>query len=75
MPPGTKEQRSELLPVRAFITAQQVSSLLIQQADDNLEPQETAVGGQDLYFELLELQPIKLSLSFVRTERVSSDGK
>jgi vacuolar protein sorting-associated protein 13A/C len=31
--------------------------------------------GQDLYFEILELQPIKLSLSFVRTERVSSDDK
>jgi vacuolar protein sorting-associated protein 13A/C len=31
--------------------------------------------GEDLYFEVLELQPIKLSLSFMRTERVSSDEK
>ncbi|KAF7306925.1 hypothetical protein MIND_00485000 [Mycena indigotica] len=31
--------------------------------------------GADLYFEVLELQPIKLSLSFMRTERVSAEEK
>ncbi|KAG2023495.1 hypothetical protein CC2G_001143 [Coprinopsis cinerea AmutBmut pab1-1] len=31
--------------------------------------------GQELYFEVLELQPIKLSLSFMRTERVSSETR
>jgi vacuolar protein sorting-associated protein 13A/C len=31
--------------------------------------------GQELYFEVLELQPIKLSLSFMRTERVNSEEK
>uniref|UniRef100_A0A0W0G3E4 Putative vacuolar protein sorting-associated protein vps13 n=1 Tax=Moniliophthora roreri TaxID=221103 RepID=A0A0W0G3E4_MONRR len=38
------------------------------------EPKDTA-AGQDIYFEVLELQPIKLSLSFMRTERVSSEEK
>ncbi|OSD03423.1 vacuolar protein sorting-associated protein 13 [Trametes coccinea BRFM310] len=38
------------------------------------EPQATA-RGQDLYFEVLELQPIKLSISFMRTERVSGEDK
>ncbi|KAK7058962.1 Vacuolar protein sorting-associated protein 13 [Paramarasmius palmivorus] len=38
------------------------------------EPKDTA-SGQDIYFEVLELQPIKLSLSFMRTERVSSEEK
>ncbi|KAG6336571.1 hypothetical protein ID866_2509 [Astraeus odoratus] len=31
--------------------------------------------GQEVYFELLELQPIQLTLSFTRTERVSSEDK
>ncbi|KAG8963047.1 hypothetical protein FRC03_003482 [Tulasnella sp. 419] len=31
--------------------------------------------GQDIYFEVLELQPIRLSLSFMRTERVNADEK
>jgi vacuolar protein sorting-associated protein 13A/C len=38
-----------------------------------LEPKEAA--GQALYFEVLELQPIKLSISFMRTERISSEEK
>ncbi|KAI0669883.1 vacuolar protein sorting-associated protein 13 [Trametes maxima] len=38
------------------------------------EPQAIA-RGQDLYFEVLELQPIKLSMSFMRTERVSGEEK
>ena len=28
-----------------------------------------------MYFEVLELQPIKLSMSFMRTERVSGEDK
>ncbi|KAG8880371.1 hypothetical protein FRB97_000908 [Tulasnella sp. 331] len=31
--------------------------------------------GQDLYFEVLELQPMRLALSFTRTERVNADEK
>jgi vacuolar protein sorting-associated protein 13A/C len=48
--------------------------MLIQNLNDIPEPNVDAVG-QDLYFELLELQPIKLSLSFMRTERVNSEEK
>jgi hypothetical protein len=51
-----------------------VFSLLIQYPDAVPEPQPQQ-AGQDLYFEVLELQPIRLSLSFMRTERVSSDSK
>jgi vacuolar protein sorting-associated protein 13A/C len=50
------------------------SSLLIQNPEEILEPKDTAVG-EDLYFEVLELQPIQLSLSFMRTERVSAEEK
>lgn len=49
-------------------------SVLIQFPDDIHEPSMDAVG-QALYFEVLELQPIKLSLSFMRTERVNSEEK
>jgi vacuolar protein sorting-associated protein 13A/C len=50
------------------------NSILVQHPEDIPEPQ-TVAAGQDLYFEVLELQPIKLSLSFMRTERVNSDEK
>ncbi|KAI8995643.1 vacuolar protein sorting-associated protein 13 [Trametes punicea] len=48
--------------------------ILLQFPEDIPEPQATA-RGQDLYFEVLELQPIKLSISFMRTERVSGEEK
>ncbi|KAG7450519.1 vacuolar protein sorting-associated protein 13 [Guyanagaster necrorhizus] len=51
-----------------------VDDVLIQDADVIPEPKGTT-AGQELYFEVLELQPIKLSLSFMRTERVSSEEK
>jgi|ERR1700683_177702 vacuolar protein sorting-associated protein 13A/C len=50
------------------------NSVLLQHPEDIPEPQAVA-AGEDLYFEVLELQPIKLSLSFMRTERVNSDEK
>ena len=50
------------------------SSLLIQQTEDIPEPHDIPVG-QDVYFEILELQPIRLSLSFMRTDRVSGENK
>ena len=49
-------------------------SVLIEHPEDIPEPQ-TMISGQDLYFEVLELQPIRLSLSFMRTERVSGEDK
>jgi len=36
---------------------------------------EVIAGGQELYFEVLELQPIQLSISFERTERVNAEEK
>ncbi|KAG6842210.1 hypothetical protein C0991_000180 [Blastosporella zonata] len=48
--------------------------ILVQNMDSISEPIDDSVG-QELYFEILELQPIKLSLSFMRTERVSSEEK
>ncbi|KAJ3515399.1 hypothetical protein NLJ89_g1777 [Agrocybe chaxingu] len=51
-----------------------VQAVLIQHPHDIQEPSDHSMG-QELYFEVLELQPIKLSLSFMRTERVNSDEK
>lgn len=48
------------------------SSILTPQPDTIVEPEATA-GGPNLYFEILELQPIKLTISFMRTERVSGE--
>lgn len=45
--------------------------------DDNLdipEPKQEQ-SGQDIYFELLNIQPMQLDLSFVRTERVNVEDK
>ncbi|KAJ5640466.1 hypothetical protein N7528_000091 [Penicillium herquei] len=43
--------------------------------DENLnipEPQQSE-AGQDVYFELLHLQPMQLDISFMRTERVNAE--
>jgi len=43
--------------------------------DDSLdlpEPQQEQ-SGQDVYFELLHLQPMQIDLSFVRTERINAE--
>lgn len=69
------EPRSEHVPAEySLITELTLRSLLIQHAEDIPEP-TAPVAGQDLYFEVLELQPIKLLISFMRTERVSSEEK
>ncbi|KAF2812089.1 vacuolar protein sorting-associated protein-like protein vps13 [Mytilinidion resinicola] len=43
--------------------------------DDTLEIPEPAQEqtGQDVYFELLHLQPMQIDLSFVRTERINAE--
>ena len=51
-----------------------LSSVLIENLNDVPEPPST-VAGQELYFEVLELQPIVLLISFMRTERFSSDDQ
>jgi vacuolar protein sorting-associated protein 13A/C len=45
--------------------------------DDSLDIPEPKAQqqGQDIYFELLNLQPMQLDLSFVRTERVNVEDK
>lgn len=48
--------------------------VLIAEPGDVPDPSVTKTG-QELYFEVLELQPIRLSLSFMRTERVSSEKR
>ncbi|KAF8898743.1 hypothetical protein BD779DRAFT_1795358 [Infundibulicybe gibba] len=64
----------ELTQIKGASWEDDSQDLLIQEPDDIPEPGTSGVG-QDLYFEVLELQPIKLSLSFMRTERVSSEDK
>ncbi|RMZ76184.1 hypothetical protein DV737_g4952, partial [Chaetothyriales sp. CBS 132003] len=41
--------------------------------DINIPEPSKEEQGQDVYFELLHLQPIQLDLSFVRTERVNAE--
>lgn len=47
-------------------------SALIEQSVEISEPEDSP-SERDLYFELLELQPIRLSLSFERTDRLSGE--
>ncbi|KAG9314367.1 hypothetical protein JVU11DRAFT_5161 [Chiua virens] len=51
-----------------------VEDILVQYPETIPDPRPTA-PGRDVYFEILQLQPIQLTLSFMRTERVSSEEK
>ncbi|KAJ7169902.1 vacuolar protein sorting-associated protein 13 [Mycena filopes] len=64
----------DLTQIKGASWEEGVADVLIQNEGEIQEPKDTAVG-EDLYFEVLELQPIKLSLSFMRTERVSAEEK
>ncbi|KAF8873711.1 vacuolar protein sorting-associated protein 13 [Gymnopilus junonius] len=64
----------DLTQIKGVSWEEGIPDVLIQHADDIPEPDADAVG-QVLYFEVLELQPIKLSLSFMRTERINSEEK
>ncbi|KAI9040945.1 membrane morphogenesis protein VPS13 [Aspergillus affinis] len=46
-----------------------------QLCDENLQiPEPTGEGaGQDVYFELLHLQPMQVDISFMRTERINAE--
>ncbi|KAM5536198.1 hypothetical protein V8D89_010097 [Ganoderma adspersum] len=48
--------------------------VLLQHPEDIPEPRDIS-SGQELYFEVLELQPIQLAISFMRTERVSGEDQ
>ena len=52
--------------------AEEVEGKLCEENLDIPEPKQEQ-QGQDVYFELLHLQPMQLDLSFVRTERINAD--
>ncbi|KAF8078623.1 vacuolar protein sorting-associated protein 13, partial [Lyophyllum atratum] len=64
----------DLTQIKGASWESETEDILLQDIETIPEPVDNAVG-QELYFEILELQPIKLSLSFMRTERVSSEEK
>ncbi|KAG1730516.1 vacuolar protein sorting-associated protein 13, partial [Suillus paluster] len=64
----------DLTQIQGVSWEENAKDVLIQHPEEIPEPQLSA-AGQDVYFEVLELQPIQLSLSFMRTERVSSEEK
>lgn len=71
-PPGRKsrDSKSASLP-HPWILLTPIS-VLIEQPVEIPEPEDVP-SERDLYFEVLELQPIRLSLSFERTDRLSGE--
>ncbi|EJD47755.1 vacuolar protein sorting-associated protein vps13 [Auricularia subglabra TFB-10046 SS5] len=65
----------DLTKLKGASWEQEQESVLIQNAGDIQEPSGPSKDGQELYFEVLELQPIQLAISFMRTERVNADEK
>ncbi|KAF8311204.1 hypothetical protein DL93DRAFT_2229838 [Clavulina sp. PMI_390] len=53
---------------------EETPDILIEHPDGIPRAQPIA-GGQELYFEVLELQPIRLTISFERAERVNAEEK
>jgi vacuolar protein sorting-associated protein 13A/C len=49
-------------------------SILIEHPKDIPEP-DIATAQADVFFELLDIQPVSLELSFMRTDIVNSDEK
>ena len=68
--------RSETVSLTVMVHLQTTSltsiSVLIEQPLEISEPEDSD-SERDLYFEVLELQPIRLSLSFERTDRLSGE--
>ncbi|KAL0581607.1 Vacuolar protein sorting-associated protein 13 [Marasmius crinis-equi] len=64
----------DLTQIKGASWEESTKDVLIEYPEEIPEPRTTTVG-QNIYFEVLELQPIKLSLSFMRADRVSSDEK
>jgi vacuolar protein sorting-associated protein 13A/C len=54
--------------------SEQHEGVLCDETLDIPEPKQEQ-SGEDLYFELLNIQPMQLDLSFVRTERVNVEDK
>lgn len=49
-------------------------SVLIEHPNDIPETDITS-GNADIFFEILQLQPVSLEISFMRTDRVNVDEK
>ncbi|KAF9229286.1 vacuolar protein sorting-associated protein 13 [Gyrodon lividus] len=64
----------DLIQIKGASWEDNAEDVLIQHPEDIPEPQPIA-PGQDVYFEVLQLHPIQLTLSFMRTERVSNEDK
>ncbi|KAG6381178.1 vacuolar protein sorting-associated protein 13 [Boletus reticuloceps] len=64
----------DLTQVKGASWEEDVEDILIQHPEIIPDPQPTP-PGRDVYFEVLQLHPIQLTLSFMRSERVSSEGK
>ncbi|PCH33647.1 vacuolar protein sorting-associated protein vps13 [Wolfiporia cocos MD-104 SS10] len=60
----------DLTRIKGASWDEEQEDVLISQPGDIPEPSGVA-SGADVYFEVLELQPIRLSISFMRTERLS----
>ncbi|EPS41948.1 hypothetical protein H072_4103 [Dactylellina haptotyla CBS 200.50] len=54
--------------------APDTEEVLCDESLDIPEPKATE-AGQDVYFELLHIQPAQMDLSFVRTERINAEDK
>ncbi|KAG5925451.1 hypothetical protein E4U42_004279 [Claviceps africana] len=55
-------------------TAVEEEGKLCDEDLDIPEPSEQP-GGQDIYFEVLNIQPMQIDLSFMRTERINAEDK
>ncbi|KAI0033184.1 hypothetical protein K488DRAFT_78064 [Vararia minispora EC-137] len=64
----------ELSQIKGISWEQEQEDVLIEHPTDIPEPQPTNTDSV-VYFEVLELQPIRLSLSFMRSERSDPDNK
>ncbi|VDB84480.1 unnamed protein product [Peniophora sp. CBMAI 1063] len=64
----------DLSQVKGLSWEEEQEDILIEYPESIPEP-EDAVSGLTYYFEVLELQPIRLALSFMRMERVSGEER
>ena len=60
------------VPGASWTEAAEKEGQLAPERLDIPEPQQEQ-SGQDIYFELLQLQPMQFDLSFVRTERINAE--
>jgi vacuolar protein sorting-associated protein 13A/C len=58
--------------VNSLLTTDELS-VFTEHPVDIPEPTDLNQGGQDLYFEVLELQPTELSLSFMRSAHTNAE--